>query len=151
MTRVCQKLDLSPEKHPHLSWLLAWHGGPHIDCGSTGAKGWRRDVGWERGSRKYDSGMGLTTIRRWRRISRGGRGCVGACSGCGRVGCEAVTRRSGLRGDWLACGSSGSSGSSGSTGNHSSRILTDLLHKIAHKVRWKGTYRDGEKKRINKM
>lgn len=64
-----------------------------------------------------------------------------------------MARRGGLRWDgwdWLACGGS-SSRSSGSTGSYSSSILTDLLHKIPHKVRWKGAYDDGEKKRISKM
>lgn len=95
--------------------------------------------------------MGLTAIRR-RRGSRGGRrGCVGACGGCGRVGCEAVARGGGLRWDWLACRSSRSSGSRGSIGSYSSCILTDLLHKVPHKVRWESTYNDGEKKIMNKM
>lgn len=136
--------DLKSGTPAHLSWLLAWHGRPHIDGGPTGAKGWRRDVGWERGPRKYNSGVGLTAVRRWRGSGRGGSGCVGACGGRGRAGCEAVTRRDGLRGDWLACCSSGSSGS---TGSYSSRILTDLLHKIPHKVGWKATYSHGGKEK----
>lgn len=90
--------------------------------------------------------MGLTAVRRWRGSSRGSRGCVGACGGCGRAGGEAVTSRGGLRGDWLACCSSGSGGSSGSAGSYSSGVLTDLLHEIPHKVRWKGTYSDGERR-----
>lgn len=136
------------KNHPHLSRLLARHGGPHIDCGATGAEGWRRDVGCEWGSSKYNSGVGLTAIRRWRGSSGGRSGCVRACRGCGRVGCEAVASRGGLRWDWLACPSSGSGSSIGS---YSSCILTDLLHKIPHKVRWKSTYNDGEKEIINKM
>lgn len=64
-----------------------------------------------------------------------------------------MARRGGLRWDGrdgLAWRGS-SSRSSGGTGSYSSGILTDLLHKIPHKVGWKGAYDDGEKKRISKM
>lgn len=124
------------KQYSHLSWLLARHGSPHINCGSPCTESWAGDVGWKWGPGEYNPGLGLwASMRRCWGSSRSCSGCIRTCSCSWGVGC-AVTRRGGLWWDWLSSGSS-----SGSTSSYSSSILSDLLHKIPHEVWWEGTYK----------
>lgn len=124
--------------------MLAWHGGPHINGGSTGAIGWGGHVGCKGWSGEHNSGLGLgASMGRWWGSRRGGGGCVRTSGGSWGVGCGAVARGGGLGWDWLASGSG-----SGSTSSYSSSILADLLHEIPHKVRGEGTWRGTQKQKI---
>jgi len=131
---------------PHLSWLLARHGGSHVDGGSPSAEGRRGHVGRKRWSGEHHAGLGAG-VGRWRGGGGGGGGRVGLGGGRGGVGGGAEARRGGLG----PAGGGGCGGGGGGARGHGGGVLADLLHEIPHEVGGEGAWRGAGSVRITRQ